>query len=584
MMSFFTKEDQYNKLWHKLEKSNLLTKEAFNKALRFSKQADLHIIEALFEQNASQSEKLSKIFADYYKLPWVTLRRKVIANYVINLIPKEVAEQNSVVIFKKLNQNIHVALTNPDNKQVIEFIKRKTGLEPEVHLTSPLDIKDAIRNYPSEIKSEFALIIEDSLRQALASREPPEKIAEFVPVIKIVDTIIEQALAKNASDIHIEPSESFLTIRFRIDGLLNKIVELPKATLPPLLTRIKLLSNLKIDEFRIPQDGRFNISFQSRDVAIRVSIIPTLYGSKIVMRLLDRKRQEFTLKKLGLNKKDFAIVKKEITKPFGMILVTGPTGSGKTTTLYAILRMLNKEGVNISTIEDPIEYGLAGISQTQINPVAGLTFANGLKSLLRQDPNILMVGEIRDLETASLAVNAAMTGHLVLSTLHTNSAYQTMQRLIEMDIQPFLAASVTNLIIGQRLVRQICNRCKVRVEARKKLLEKYSTFFSLESIWEKLKKLNLLASQSIKSFQDNKLYYGKGCQHCNQTGFKGRLGIYEVLEINNEIHQAILKNYSSDAIKKVALAQNSMTMVEDGLLKVFNGLTTFEEVLRETRE
>ncbi|MFH1207340.1 MAG: GspE/PulE family protein [Patescibacteria group bacterium] len=549
MISFISGgDDHHTRLWKKLENEKIVSQDDYKTAVKHAKQTDRHITEVLFELDTVPQEKLLDIFSKFYKIPSVDLHNKVIARYVLTLIPKEVAEQHSVVIFKKLGRVIHIATTNPENYQTIDFIKKKTGLEPKIHLASLSAIRSAIKKYHSEIKSEFAKIVEDSIQEALASDESPEKIARFVPVIRMVDTIIEQALAQNASDIHVEPGLDTVMIRYRIDGLLKKIVELPKEILPPLLTRIKLLANLKIDETRLPQDGRFTTMFQNRDVAIRTSIIPTLHGSKVVMRLLDRKQQEFTLQKLGLNKRDHAIMRSEITKPHGMILVTGPTGSGKTTTLYAILQLVNKEGVNISTIEDPIEYGLPGINQTQINPTAGLTFANGLRSLLRQDPNILMVGEIRDIDTASMAINAAMTGHLVLTTLHTNSAFQALQRLIEMEVQPFLAASVTNVVIAQRLVRQICSRCKSPVESKKKLIERYQQFFKIEETYEKIQKLGLLGDNN-KSFGEIPLSYGKGCQHCQQTGYRGRLGVFEVLRVDPVIHQAILRNPSADNIQ-----------------------------------
>ncbi|MBI5037865.1 MAG: type II/IV secretion system protein [Candidatus Kerfeldbacteria bacterium] len=582
MISFITRDDQHSRLWKELEKEKVISHEDYKSAVKRAKRTDRHIAEVLFEVDRASQDKLLKIFSTFYNLPAVDLHNKVIARYVLTLIPKEVAEQHSIVVFKKKDQVIHIATTNPDNEQAIDFIRKKTGLEPLVHLASQSAIQSAIRKYQSEIKSEFAKIVEDSIQEALNSDESPEKIAQFVPVIKMLDTVIDQALTQNASDIHIEPGADAVVIRYRVDGLLKKIVELPREILPPLLTRIKLLSSVKIDENRLPQDGRFTVVHENREVAIRTSIIPTLHGSKVVMRLLDRKRQEFTLQKLGLNKRDYMTVRDEITKPHGMVLVTGPTGSGKTTTLYAILQLTNKEGVNISTIEDPIEYGLPGINQTQVNPAAGLTFANGLRSLLRQDPNILMVGEIRDTDTAAIAVNAAMTGHLVLTTLHTNSAFQVLERLVEMGVLPFLAASVTRLVIGQRLLRQICSRCRTRVEPKKKLLERYQPLFKINEAFNKLTNLGLLNPE--KPLSHLPFYYGKGCAHCNQTGYRGRLGVFEILKVDDRLHQAIIRDPSADSIKKAALDAGATTMVEDGLLKVFQGQTTFEELVRVTRE
>jgi len=496
------------------------------------------------------------------------------------MIPKEIAEQHSIIVFKKIENVINVATTNPDNLQTIEFVKRKTGFEPKVYITTPQDIEHALKRYKSEITEEFDRIIKESISNTLAKKESAEKLAQDVPIIKMVNNIIEQALNRSSSDIHFEPSSPKIIIRFRIDGMLKKVVELPKEVLPPLETRIKIMSNLKIDEHNVPQDGRFKYAYKDREVAVRVSVIPTLNGAKIVMRLLDVKERQFNLSKLGLNQRDLQIVKREIQKPYGMILVTGPTGSGKTTTLYSMIRILNKEAVNICTIEDPIEYGIEGINQTQINPTAGLTFANGLRSLLRQDPNILMVGEIRDVETADIAVNTAMTGHLVLSTLHTNNSFLAIQRMIEMGVEPFLTASVVNLIISQRLVRKICTNCKRTASSKQRLLERYRTHFDIEGTFKKLKKMKLLSPGQNKSAEDIRYYQGKGCAKCSYTGYQGRIGIYEVLRVDQIIYDAILKDHSADAIEKIAKKQNFLSMTEDGLLKVFTGVTTFEELLR----
>lgn len=582
MISFITSENKHSQLWKLLEKEKHLSKDQFKDALKQSRKENRHLTEVLFEANHIPSEKLLTIFSEYYRIPPIVLKKKVITPYVLNLIPKEVAEEHSVIIFKKIKDVINVALINPENNQTIEFIRKKTGLEPKIFITSPEEINHALKKYKSEISTEFAKIIQDSINETMAIHDTAEKMAQYVPIIKMVNTILERAVSQNSSDIHFEPNSKKIVIRFRIDGMLHRIVELPSELLPPLVTRIKIMSNLKIDEHRLPQDGRFKFIFNERGVDIRVAAIPTLHGTKIVLRILDQKEKNFNLKKLGFNQRDLGVLKKEITKPHGMLLATGPTGSGKTTTLYTLLRMLNKENVNICTIEDPIEYGVEGINQTQINPAAGLTFANGLKSLIRQDPNIIMVGEIRDIDTADIAVHAAMTGHFVLSTLHTNSATLAIQRLIEMGVQPFLAASVINLIIGQRLVRKVCPHCKTRSRLTKKLIKEYRPFFNLENIFLKLKKIKLI--QKNVSLLDIRFSHGKGCVKCNNTGYKGRIGIYEILKIDNDIYKIILNNASSEAIKKEALKKAFLTMAEDGLLKVFEGQTTFEEVIRLTKE
>lgn len=583
MISFtITSENPHSQLWNLLEKEKKFSKEQFKDALKQARKEDRHITEVLFEKNHMPSEKLLFAFSEYFNVPPVILKNRFISPYILNLIPKEVAEEHSVIIFKKIKNIINVATVNPENTQTIEFIKKKTGLEPKIFITTPDDIGHALKKYKSEITTEFAKIINDTINETLALHDTAEKMAQYVPIIKIVDTIIERGLIQGASDIHFEPKTDNIIIRFRIDGMLHRIVELPIEILPPMVTRLKIMANLKIDEHRLPQDGRFRFIFNDRGVDIRVSAVPTLHGTKIVLRLLDPKEKNFSLQKLGFNQKDFLSVKQEMNKPHGMILVTGPTGSGKTTTLYTLLRMLNKEDVNICTIEDPIEYGVDGINQTQINPVAGLTFANGLRSLLRQDPNIIMVGEIRDTETADMSVNAAMTGHLVLSTLHTNNAFLAIQRLTEMGVQPFLAASVINLIIAQRLVRKICPHCKSKSHITEKVIAEYKSFFNLEDVFLKLKKLNLI--HGYQSLFNLKFSHAKGCAKCNGTGYRGRIGIYEILKINDDLNKVILQNPYQEPIKKEALRQGVLTILEDGVLKVLNGQTTFEEVMRVTKE
>jgi len=584
LFSFTLTDNPYRRLGKMLEKEKILPRNDFKEIFEQSKKENRPFLAVLWEKEGLPEDKLNQALARYFRLPEVRLREKTIDPEVLNLIPKEIAEHGSIVIFKKIKNIIYVATTNPENKLVFNFIKKKTGLDPKIFITSPADLKQAIKKYKTEIASEFEKIIDDSIKQVLSLHENTEKLAQVVPTIKMVDTIIEQALLQNASDIHIEPVAEKISVRYRIDGLLQKIVTLPKQILPTVVTRIKILANLKIDEHRLPQDGRFKFEFNERPVAIRVSVMPTLNGAKVVLRLLDVKEKQFSLRRLGLNVKDFVTVKKEMIKPHGLILVTGPTGSGKTTTLYAILRMLNKEGVNICTIEDPIEYGLEGINQTQINPSAGLTFASGLRSLVRQDPDIIMVGEIRDLETADMAINAAMTGHLVLSTLHTNSAFLVIQRLIEMGIKPFLAASVINVVMGQRLVRKICRFCKSQRGSAEKILAQYGGYFDLENALAKFKRLKLLPPVGYNSLSEIKFAHGKGCPKCHGTGYLGRIGIYEILKNSSHIYQTILKDPTANAIKNEALKHDILTMTEDGLLKVLKGQTTFEEVLRVTKE
>jgi len=564
-----------------LERERIVSREQWQELVQRAKHENRSVTELLFEEPSVSADRVLNVVGQHYDTPTVLLREKVITSYVLNLIPKEVAEQHDIVVFKKIQNVIHVATTNPHNHQAIDFVRRHTKLEPEVFLTTPEDLRHALGRYQTDLSHEFSKIVEDSLRAAEQSRESAELLAQHLPIINMVNTLIERALAHGASDIHLEPAAEQVVIRFRVDGLLRQVVVLPKLLLAPLVARIKLMAGLKIDEHRRPQDGRFSFEYNNRTVAIRTSAVPTLHGSKVVLRLLDARQQQFTLRSLGLNQHDYTILKQEISKPTGLLLVTGPTGSGKTTTLYTLLRMLNTEEVNICTIEDPIEYGLDGVNQTQVNPAANLTFANGLRSLLRQDPNVIMVGEIRDPDTADIAVNAAMTGHLVLSTLHTNSAAQTPQRLIEMGVPAYLAASTINVVVAQRLVRKVCRHCRVNVHLTDRVLIHPRQDFNLEKSLVKLLQRKLLPPSTILA--ELTMAVGKGCDKCQGSGYLGRVGIYEIIPLTEAIRAIMLRDPSPAAIAKVAEHAGLLTMIDDGLLKVFTGLTTFEEILRVTK-
>lgn len=563
-------------------KLNLLTKEQFRFAQEMARQQNTHISQILLKDPLFKPDQMAEILSKYYEMPSVNLKERIISPYVLSLLPKQIAEEQNVVIFKKIQDEVHVATAMPHDLNVVEFIKKKTGLSPKIFITTYGDIQHAMKKYQNDLSEEFDRIIEEGTKQALAVHESQEKMAQFLPIIRMVDSLIERALHQNASDIHIESTADSVIIRYRIDGILQKIVTLPKEILPALLARIKIISQLKIDEHRLPQDGRLNFHYNDRDIAIRISSIPTLHGGKMVLRLLDTQKQTFTLRGLGFNENDLQIMKKEIKNQQGIILVTGPTGSGKTTTLYTLLRLLNKETQNICTIEDPIEYGLPGVNQTQINTQVGLTFARGLRSLLRQDPNILMVGEIRDRETAEIAFNAAMTGHLVLSTLHTNNAFLGPQRLIEMGVEPFLVASVTNLIMGQRLVRTICKHCKATVRSSPKTRSTYNQSMDLEKTYAKLQSMGLVPK--TQKLEEIKFHYGRGCEKCGDTGFRGRIGIYEVVHVDETVSQAILRDQSATSVKKTATSKGTLTMKEDGILKVLQGITTFDELARVTQD
>ncbi len=576
----FGQKNLSQRLGHRLIAERLLDKQDWQTVTRRAKDEGRPVAEVLYDDERLSDDQLLDVLGKHFSAPTVRLREKVISPYVLQLIPKEVAERHNVIIFKKVQNTVHVAVTDLGNPQPIEFIRQHTKLEPEVWLTTPHDIRHALQLYRTDLSQEFQTIIDDGLRDAEGSRDSAEDLAQHVPIMAMVDSLLHRAVIQSASDIHLEPGLDLVTVRVRVDGLLRKIVELPKVLHAPIVARIKLMANLKIDEHRLPQDGRLTTMVNDRTVAVRVSVVPTLHGSKIVLRLLDEKRKHFTLKSLGLNAWDYALLKQEIRKPNGLILVTGPTGSGKTTTLYTLLRMLNTETVNICTVEDPIEYGLDGVNQTQINPAANLTFANGLRSILRQDPNVIMVGEIRDTDTADIAVNAAMTGHLVLSTVHTNSAAQTIQRLTEMGVQPYLAASTINLIIAQRLVRKVCPHCQKTVRLTDKSLASYHQSLPIESAIKRLAELELLKpNRTLESFS---IVSGRGCAKCQNTGYLGRIGIYEIIPNTDAVHAAVVSGGSPADIEAAARRHGQLSMTEDGILKVLTGQTTFQEILRVT--
>ncbi len=410
-------------------------------------------------------------------------------------------------------------------------------------------------------KAAKASGVSDAVASEL-SKQPTE-----LSIIKLVDSLVQAAFLSRASDIHFDPAEKQIAVRFRIDGVMHDFYVFPKTIQQEVISRIKVLSGLRTDEHQAAQDGRFRITFDTVNVDVRVSIAPTYYGENCVMRLLADQAATFTLESLGFEGRDLDVVKRNIKKPYGMILATGPTGSGKTTTLYTILKMLNTKEVSIITIEDPVEYSLEGIDQIQVNTRTGLTFANGLRSILRQDPNIVMVGEIRDEETAGIAVNAALTGHLLLSTLHTNDAATTLPRLLDMGIEPFLIASTVNVAIGQRLVRKICEGCKTKKAISADELKSLSSVIPTKTL------------EGAKAF-----YYGKGCATCDHSGYKGRIGIHEVMEIDDEVRVALMKNADSSEIKKIAIKNGMTMMVEDGFRKAIDGVTTIEEILRVIHE
>ncbi|MFA6389384.1 MAG: GspE/PulE family protein, partial [Patescibacteria group bacterium] len=470
--------------------NKILSEKEFAEVENESRKKDKKIENYLFEKKILNVNSLYDCAAKYYKVPFINLKDRAVRKDILTLLPEPLASAHRVVSFDANDKEIMIACLDPSDIQTFEFIKKKTGLEPKIHLTLPECIEDVLKAYHKSLKAEFGDIHDGKF---LENEGDLKKMAADLPIVRVVDTLLEYAIYEEASDIHIEPEEKDLIVRYRIDGILNTVMTLPKELQAGINARIKVLSNLKVDEHRLPQDGRFKISNADYKISFRVSIIPTFDGEKIVLRLLNEKSQVLSLEQLGLQTRCLEMVKANLGKPQGMFLVTGPTGSGKTTTLYTVLNMLNKPEVNISTIEDPIEYRMPHINQSQVNPKIGFTFAMGLRAFLRQDPNIIMVGEIRDSETAEIAVHAAMTGHLVLSTLHTNDAITTLPRLSEMGVPNFLVASTVNLIIAQRLVRKICPNCIQSYNLTAEVIDDIKKQLNINNILQILEKEKVIA-------------------------------------------------------------------------------------------
>ncbi len=540
----------------------------------------------LLKEKKMPEEMLYRIAAQFYKLPFVNLRDKPIRRDILFIIPEPIAVSHKIIAFDQTEDELYVATLEPTDLQTFEFIKRKTNLKLKVHYTNPSSFEQTLKQYRQSLSAELgALTAIPTGEEGEATPEEAaelSKLAEDIPIVRVVDSILEHAILEGASDIHIEPTEKEVVVRFRVDGVMKRVMTFPKVIAPGIVARIKILSNLKLDEHRLPQDGRFKIENPNYKFSMRVSILPVQDGEKIVMRLLSESATALTLDQLGFRQTEKDIVTRNISKPHGIILVTGPTGSGKTTTLYSILAMLNTPEVNISTIEDPIEYRMAGVNQSQVNSRIGFTFAAGLRALMRQDPNIIMVGEIRDEETAGIAVQAALTGHLVLGTLHTNDAATSLPRLADMKVPLFLIAYTTNMIIGQRLVRKVCQHCLRSYRLPKRTINQLAEQVDLDTIWSTLGRIGVIdADQKI---EDTMFWRGSGCPQCGNEGYKGRIGIYEVLEVTPEISRLINEKASSDAIKKQAISEGMITMIEAGFIKAIEAVTTIEEILRVTKD
>lgn len=558
-----------------LLKSKHISKEQLEKAIEAQKQKQIPLRRVLISQNIISEEELLSLLSKQLYIPTLHLAKFKFDPAIVKLIPERMAAQYSVIPLSRMGNTLTVAMSDPLNIFALDDLKTVTGCDIDTVLSSEDEIVKAIEiQYRSESKDMQKILEETSITHPDLGKEDIELLkqeeieltsvlreSEKAPIVKLVDLILTQALKKRASDIHIEPEEDILRIRYRVDGSLHDVFRIPKINQNAIIARVKIISNLDITENRIPQDGRFKVKFEGQEVDFRVSGLPTTFGQKFVLRLLDKSNLTIGLDKLGFSAEPTRVFKEAIAKPFGMILVTGPTGSGKSTTLYSILNQLNTPERNIITIEDPVEYQLEGITQIQVKPEINLDFASGLRSLLRQSPDIIMIGEIRDSETADIAIKASLTGQLVLSTLHTNDAISSITRLIDMGVEPFLVASSLIMLCAQRLARKICLKCRKPIEVRNDFL------------------------QSIGFKEKTVFYTAEGCKYCNNTGFYGRIAILEAIIIDDQIREMIIKKKSLDEIKEYAVTKcNMKTLRDDAFLKVKEESTTLDEALRITTE
>lgn len=561
----------------------------------------------VIKNNLLSEKDLTKLYAEEIEVPFVELNAREIKLEVLKQLPERIARQYNAVVFDVDPKGMKlVAMEDPDDIQALNFLQKQLGTNIKVHITTSSLLQAALDQYRGNISSELTKVIASEDVAAEEAEEVDEDdVAENSPVAQTVNILIEYGIKAGASDIHIEPRENFVVVRYRIDGLLREANKLPRKMLGSLVSRIKILSNLKIDEHRAPQDGRFKVEVSGNVYALRVSTLPILDGEKVVMRILNESSKPADFTELGFWGDALKDLQQAIVQPHGMVLVTGPTGSGKSTTLFSVLSSLNTPNVNISTVEDPVEYHIVGANQVQVNPIANMTFTNGLRALLRQDPNIIMVGEIRDGETADLAVQAALTGHLVFSTLHTNNAATCLPRLLDMGVEPFLIASTVRVIVAQRLVRRLCVDCREAFTPDAVALKQlFKTFHIDENGGVKaVHALETVALEdgigksaggkaadtdqlSTTAAAVNRLWkaHDEGCDSCNHTGYKGRIGIYEVLNNSTAIQKMIVGNATSEAIETAAIAEHMLTMQLDGLIKALRGQTTIEEVLRVTAQ
>lgn len=584
-MAVLSSENQ-EKLRAALLRADLISEEDLDSAVKAAESRSQPLFSYLIENKIVDPEQMTKLTAEIISLPYVNLSESDVKSLALNLLPQDVAERFMAVPLGELDNRVVVAMLDANNVQAVDFLSNKIGRPVKVYMASEVGIRRVLDQYSATL-SKLQVVTDAQEREAEElHNEPPDlrTISQDSPISRTLTTIMEYAVRARASDIHIEPMEKDMRIRCRIDGVLREVMRLPKSIEPALISRIKILSSLKIDEHRVPQDGQFSIKVNGRAADLRIAISPVVWGEQVIVRILDKTVTSFNLEDLGYAGRALANIKSAMTKPNGMILTSGPTGSGKSTSLYALVQAIKNDTINIVTLEDPVEYKMEGVNQIQVNPEVGLNFVDGLRSILRQDPDVVLVGEIRDRETASLAIQAALTGHLVFSTLHTNSAAGVLPRLLDMDIEPFLIASTVRTVIGQRLVRRIDDRNSEKIQSNQLETDSINRVLNgilpqsqsdIERVVKDIGYKNLpLGNQNAYT-----LYRGKDTS-ATPGGFKGRVGLYEVLDIDEDIMGLIQKRATSSEIERVARQKGMITMQQDGYLKALSGATTLEEVNR----
>lgn len=569
--------------------AGLITKTAIAESEKVAKEEGRTLAEAMMAQGVMSEDDLRRVEAYVLGIPFVSLKEMKIDFEVLTMIPEPVARTHNIIAYKKSDDTLEVAMLDTADLPAIDFVKKKVRLKIQPRLTDTESMRTALRQYQKTLKDEFGdLISKDAAELKVLAEENGEEVseadlkkaAEDLPVVRIVDTLLRHAIMQGASDIHIEPMEEEVLVRYRTDGILHDAMKLPKIAAGSVVARLKVLSNLKLDQKRLPQDGRFKMEMDSQKVAFRVSMLPVFYGEKVVMRLLRENRSGFSLEGIGFHGSTLERVHKATRATTGIILVTGPTGSGKSTTLYTVLDLLNTPEVNISTIEDPIEYQMPRVNQSQVKPEIGFTFAAGLRSLMRQDPDVIMVGEIRDEETASLAINASLTGHLVLATIHTNSASGTIARLVDMGAETFLLVSTMRVAIGQRLVRRLADD-KIQYTLSKAEQDELSKKVNMDFVLASLKEENIIDGNATWNTVP---FYKPKEKGESDDGYKGRMGIHEVLEISQTLKDMVMEGKTGDEVEAQARKEGMLTMLEDGIFKAAQGMTSIEEVLRVINE